>query len=432
MLNTSYGNNVVFEDIPRVSEPVISEEELRREQEEILKPRKAQNVVAWIAHLETVLSTLVWDGLGPLHLMVGAIESSVGGDDVRRHYRWNNSPDGSNTFESRANAVQTGNQTLESFYRRNRHLGTTLLHTVIAIHTRPVEEKKAMEPMRSTLDEEEEEEEELEDPNTPPQQRRQSTFLPFYQGKDSEDTEAINARIEAHPTGLSAQMRVGERSCVIRMGKPEELAELRRLQGDERLYMSMLEPSWVWAVLPKASFRFILNSTTLGGLEMVASELGRLSIFKHIDKQELLFDLISSEEARDVFAEYVGKRINKSSGGNAYQRQMGGNGARGFMISAGFKTRSTNTHWRMGAKLWFEKHLYYAAGPSVKDVTSDLRKELAKLDEQSERVRQAAVPNRQVDAVLEDLEAQRRHIDAELLRAEFGQMCIPARVLRVR
>lgn len=171
----------------------------------------------WVTYLEQHLSDLVWDGLAPLHLALGAIEASVGGDDPRRLYRWK---DGDNTFHGRANPVQTGNKTLDQFYRRNRHLGDRLLKVFTVLNTR--KPKPLPEP-----------------PVSP---------VRFYQGEDDEGSEEIimqtNARIEPHPLGNAAQLLIGVGACnVIRVGTPDELQELQRLQGEDE-YANLLSPSW--------------------------------------------------------------------------------------------------------------------------------------------------------------------------------------------
>ena len=180
-----------------------------------------------------------------------------------------------------------------------------------------------------------------------------------------------------------------------------------------------------------------------------------------------------------MFCEYVGQRFNKSSGGNLYQGRANGAG-KGFMISAGFKTRAININWRRGARIWFERHVYYAPGPTADERGAQLQAQMdqihqTRLPAATERVRvleqelndkvlQARLVPEQTDLLLgtyvcrfsaeqsaahpqlvglrarlitairhvEDLKAQMKELQREMIAVALGRECLPARILRQR
>lgn len=304
----------------------------------------------WITYFEDNLDAATWDALAPLHAVIGAIDASMGGNDVRRHYRW--PKDGRpNTTDARASIVVRGNKTLDELWRNNRHLGPKLLATAVAAYTRPETVKILPKDKRGQYSSSE-------------SSGSESLKKPRY---DPDAPTEDDVPYEDVPDKMTAKMQIGNsfsfigpRIVQIPQHSADELAHLRQLQGRDNVLML---PDWVWCTFKLPVFQFLLSHTTFGGLQMAASELGRIPKFRDTPKDEFLCDLLVSEDVRDIFCEYVAQKFTKASGGNAYPGTISGTGHTRYNISAGYKTRTLNATWRMGAKLFFEEHVMYVTVP---------------------------------------------------------------------
>lgn len=349
MLNPKY----IFKDKEDANNPnikIVETYEVVRDDESDTKKPKLDPPEApeWLRRMETDLDARLWDALAPLHACVGAIAAAMGKDDARSLYRW---VDNVNTMEARASAVVKGNGSVSDFWQRNRHLGDDILRAALAAYsTKPAPVLQKKKP--NILQEKEREREREYD---------------------------MRAHIDTLPHGPSTHALIGANpndEIVLHLPNisQEEKDQLKALQGDAAV---LLAPKWVWCMLPMSTFQFLLSHTCFGGLEMCASELGRLPPFRHVPKIVLLHDLIASEDVRDVFAEFVAQRFTKASGGNAYPGRIAA-GKMQYNISAGFRTRALHTNWRMGAKLWFEHCVYYMSNQNASLVAQTKRVNLEK------------------------------------------------------
>ena len=123
-------------------------------------------------------------------------------------------------------------------------------------------------------------------------------------------------------------------------------------------------PRLIWCMLGDEAFRFMLQNTTYGALELAANELGYP-----------LKDLVMSEHVNFMFAQFVARKFI-SPKQNAYV--AGANAASGAMyrISSGFNTSvQANSKWLMGCKKWFAECIYKPAFADELERLKELRED---------------------------------------------------------
>jgi hypothetical protein len=110
-------------------------------------------------------------------------------------------------------------------------------------------------------------------------------------------------------------------------------------------------PPWVWACLPNAVFRSLLQTAGVGAFDLALSQVRRLP-----GKSEFtMHEMICSDGVNDRFAILVASNLLLASGGNAYPSRIWGNtqNRRSWQVSAGLATRTRNNMERQALMLWF-------------------------------------------------------------------------------
>ena len=369
---------------------------------------------------EQSLRMATWRALQPFYAFVGKCEAMLGGNDVRRHYRWLGQ---GATLKERQTPVVSGNTTLTEFWENNMHLGPQLLAasiassaaTYITEQTRgeregnAIKRKKSLPPLprprvRPVAPQTDSDDFDWEQQTAPSEEITPSddggeSGLSFLDDSDDEGTSLAKAfsRIESAAMGNCQPLfrlghsvhrntlhvrRIGEdagdlsrldMNAVVYL--PIEQAEsdiLSALVGDEQ---ALLHPDWVLSVIHKSSFQFMLQHTSFGAFELAASELSRLKNFRFVKPHDILIDLILSDSVSDMFAEFVANKFLTASGGNAYPSTIGNNGFNArYNVSAGFRTRAERSRWNMGAKMWFN-YVSYVPNRTVSVDTKDMEEE---------------------------------------------------------
>jgi hypothetical protein len=146
----------------------------------------------------------------------------------------------------------------------------------------------------------------------------------------------------------------------------EEYAMFKALQGKKE---AVHLPIWLWSVMHKPVFQRLLNDNCFGALEIAASRLGRLSIFHGKSKDDVLIDLISSEDVRDVFCEYVAHIMTKHEDNHGLSSKKAKNVA--IFNSTSYKAMAALQTWTRAAHLFFEHQVYYAPNPVTQEVLDE-------------------------------------------------------------
>ena len=131
-----------------------------------------------------------------------------------------------------------------------------------------------------------------------------------------------------------------------------------------------LAPGWVWAVLPNASFRLILSSTSLGAIEMAHGEVKAIEGKSRITLKQLM----CSGNVTSKFAEFTANVMMKRSGGNAYPSFLttGNRGNQRFYnVSAGYKHRTAQNANMIGFRIWFQD-VFTTTNPAIVDARGEL------------------------------------------------------------
>lgn len=142
-----------------------------------------------------------------------------------------------------------------------------------------------------------------------------------------------------------------------------------------------LGTAWVRAQLGMSVFRFLLNSATMGALELAANEL-----------EFPLKDLIYSPHVNYMFAQFVAKKF-VSPKNNAFAAGING-GQTTYRISSGFNTSTmANTKWLMGCKLWFKNVYYSRNSKKLADIDASIAAKQAEIQAAQNAQRKADSQN---------------------------------------
>jgi hypothetical protein len=359
---------------------------------------------------EQSLRMATWRALQPLYAFVGKVEAMLGGDDVRRHYRWIGKD---SSLREQQTPVVSGNRTLTELWENNYHLGPEIIAASLAsvaisylpdedlsYQRKKVKRTTPFKPPRRKMREqpvpqEDDREEQffLETDDEKGHNSDVNDLDDIFGGGTFEETanveQSIN-NIEKMALGSSRRLnfrikrnigrnmfqfkRIGNLTDAVALLPVSESESdiLKALVGEENI---LLHPDWVLCVINEASFQFVLRHSSFGAFELAASELGRLTNFRRIPRRDLLIDLILSPDVSDMFAEFVANKFLTASGGNAYPSMIRGFGNSGFNakynVSAGFRTRAERSRWNMGAKYWFQ-NVMYISNPNI-GVTRDTK-----------------------------------------------------------
>ena len=116
-----------------------------------VKNKKLRQLLRQKTVVECVERTLrmgMYRALQPLYSFVGKVEVALGGDDVRRHYRWIGKDA---TLKQRQTPVVSGNKTLTELWENNLHLGPRILASAVAVAAAEYKDDGKREKKRRTL-----------------------------------------------------------------------------------------------------------------------------------------------------------------------------------------------------------------------------------------------------------------------------------------
>ena len=326
---------------------------------------------------EQTLRVAMWNALQPVYAFVGKVETMLGGSDVRRHYRWLGKQA---TLREQQIPVVSNNKNIAQFWENNMHLGTSLLAAslvAIGLFDKGEEEELKTE-QQGEQQEELKTEEELEQGTDDP------SGWSFFENGNDDETEEAKRFIEESLMGtrrlkFNLRRNVGRQTVQFKhigSNTPNATLFLPVTQEEHNLLQSMmgeeqalLHPDWILSVLHVSAFQFMLRQTSFGAFELAATELSRLPNFKFVARNDMLIDLILSDNVSDMFAEFVASKFLMASGGNAYPSRIYPSGGMQYNVSAGFKTRAARSKWTLGCKYWFQ-HVRYISNPVRPRITA--------------------------------------------------------------